>query len=63
MHKSSYPDDSASTGQQDRTQSQVTRVLTETQTLLLPELGYTSSKTHHRTLWMSQKKSVPAACD
>lgn len=63
MHKSSYPNDSASSGQQDGTEPQVTRVVRETQTLLLPELGYTSNKTHHSALWVSQKKSVPAADD
>lgn len=35
--------------QQD--EPQVTPVLTETQTFLLPVLGYTCSKTHHSPLW------------
>lgn len=57
------PDDIANSGQQDGTEPQVTRVLTETQTLLLPELGYTSNKIHHSTSYVSQKKSIPAAGD
>lgn len=60
MWKSSYPDDSANGGQQDRTEPQVTWVLAETQTLLLPELQYTSNKTHTSTSWVLQKKTVPA---
>lgn len=62
-HKSRYPDDGASSGQQDGREPQVTRALTEAQTLLLPELAYISNKTHHSTLWVSQKKSVPTAGD
>lgn len=60
MHISSYLGNSANS---DGAESRVTRVFPETQTLLPPKLEHTSNKTHHSTLRVSWKKSVPVAGD